>query len=330
MAAFFRKKHEFTIPDDGISSVETIELGSTQQTILLQGEKQINPVLLVLHGGPSMPLPGVSSRGRDYTIVTNTKELVKHFTVVFWDQRGTGRSYHKDIPAHTMTIDQFVQDANELTDYLRERFSQTKIFLAGHSWGSTIGLELATKCPEKFYSYIGLSQIISWTENDKLALCWMKEEATRRGHKKALAELNSVGEPPFVDSFQQWGILRKWQRNFNTLIYTDEMIKHPGLLGVSKPMFQSEDYTLKDIINTYYYGFKLIYSNRFIQELAERNFMDSVKEVPIPITFIHGKKDFHVHGCLVEEFYNKLHARKGKQFIWMEKSATCFTLKIRD
>ncbi|CAI9394889.1 hypothetical protein BACSP_03943 [Bacillus sp. T2.9-1] len=44
-----------------------------------------------------MPVPGVSNRGRDYALVMTTKELVKHFTVVFWDQRGTGKSYAKQI-----------------------------------------------------------------------------------------------------------------------------------------------------------------------------------------------------------------------------------------
>ncbi|MDZ5472861.1 alpha/beta hydrolase [Bacillus sp. 31A1R] len=324
MALFLKKRHDFTIPEGGISSVETIQIGGMEQTILLQGEKQTNPVLLVVHGGPTMPLPGVSSRGRDYTIVTNVKELVKHFIVVFWDQRGTGRSYQKDILPHTMTIDQFVSDANELTDYLRTRFNQPKIFLAAHSWGTTVSLELVSKYPEKFYSYVGLSQIVSWTENDRLALRWIKEEAKRRGHTKALGELNSIGEPPFVESFKQWGILRKWQRKFNTLIYTDDQIKHPGLLGVSKPMFQSDDYTFKDILNSYYYGFKLIYTQNFIEELAERNFMETVKELPIPITLIHGKKDFHVHGILAEQLLNQLYASQGKQFVWVEKSAHLF------
>jgi pimeloyl-ACP methyl ester carboxylesterase len=324
MAGVFTKKLDYTISEGGISSVETVNIGGVQQTILLQGENRNNPVLLVVHGGPTMPLPGVSSKGRDYTIVTNTKELVKHFIVVFWDQRGTGKSYHPTIPQESMNIGQFISDAKDLTDYLRDRFNQEKIFLAGHSWGSTISLKLAATYPEKFYSYVGLSQIISWTENDRLALGWIKEEAKRRGHKKALKELESVGEPPFLESFQQWGLLRKWQRKFNTLIYTDEQVKHPGLLGVSKQMLQSEDYSLKDIVHSYYHGFKLIYTQRFIEELNQYNYMVSINELPIPVTFIHGRKDYHVHGSLVEEYFNQLNAHNGKTFIWAEKSAHLF------
>lgn len=321
--AFGLKKRDYGISDNGLSSVEKVCLGGVDQCILIQAEDPGKPVLLMIHGGPSLPLPGVSSKGRDYTIVTNTRQLVKKFVVVFWDQRGTGKSYSKSIPQDTMNIEQFVSDAEELTDYLRNRFKQNKIFLASHSWGSTVGLSLAARSPDKFYSYTGFSQIVSWTENDKLALEWIKQEAKRRGNSKALKELESVGKPPFTESFRQWSILRKWQRKFNTLIYTDEHIKHPGLMGVTKTMFQSEVYTFKDIFNTFYRGFKLVYSQRFIEELAANNFMETVKEIDLPVTFIHGSKDYHVNGSLVEQFYEKLNA-KHKRMIWASKSAHAF------
>lgn len=317
------KKRDYVISETGLSSVEKVRLGGVDQCILIQAEDPKKPVLLIIHGGPSLPLPGVSSQGQDYTIVTNTRLLVKNFVVVFWDQRGTGSSYCNDIPQDTMNIEQFISDAEELTDYLCNRFNQNKIFLASHSWGSTIGLSLAARVPHKFYSYTGFSQIVSWTENDKLALEWIKQEAKRRGNSKALKELESVGMPPFTESFQQWSILRKWQRIFNTMIYTDEHIKHPGLMRVTKAMFQSEAYTLKDIFNTFYKGFKLVYTQRFIEELATNNLMETIKEIDLPVTFIHGSKDYHVHGSLVEQYYEKLEATH-KRMIWASKSAHVF------
>ncbi|QBP42043.1 hypothetical protein [Paenisporosarcina antarctica] len=84
------KKSDFISTENGISEINSIKIGGINQSILIQGEDSAKPILLFLHGGPSLPLPGVSSRGSNYTIVTNTKELVKHFIVVFWDQRGTG------------------------------------------------------------------------------------------------------------------------------------------------------------------------------------------------------------------------------------------------
>lgn len=270
-----------------------------------------------------MPLPGVSAKGQDYTIVMNTRQLVKHFVVVFWDQRGTGKSYSKQISQDSMDIEQFIADAGELTDYLRRRFQQNKIFLAGHSWGTTIGLSLAARSPEKYYAYTGFSQMVSWTENDRLSLAWLKNEAKRRGNKKAIKELESIGQPPFRRNFKQWTVLRSWQRTFNTLIYSDALIKHPGFIRIIKDMIRSETYTLVDIFNSFYRGFKLAYSQRFIEQVEHYDFGATVESVSVPVTFIHGVHDYQVHGSLVEQYYKKLRA-PTKKLIWASKSGHAF------
>lgn len=321
---FLLKKPDFVIGEEGINTVKKVTIGGIAQTILIQGEDRSKPVLLLLHGGPSMPIPGVSSRGSDYTIATNTKQLVKHYIVVFWDQRGTGKSYDKSIPQQSMRIAQFVADTIELTDYLRESFAQDKLFLAGHSWGSIIGLMAADLHPEKYYSYIGLSQIVNWTENDRLGLLWAKEEAKKRNNTKALSELISVGEPPFVESFEQWKVLRKWQRAFGTLVYTDEHIQHPGLTKITLDMLRAKDYTLKDMYNTLYKGFQLVYTLDFINELPHIDFAKTISKVHLPVTFIHGTRDVHVFGKLVEHYVDTLEAEHGKRIIWLDKSGHAF------
>lgn len=317
-------KVDFVIGEQGIDTVEKVTLGGVEQHILMQGNDLSKPVLLFLHGGPSMPLPGISSRGKDYTIATNTRELVNHFIVVFWDQRGTGKSYHPSIPRDSMTISQFVADTLALTDYLLERFDRSKIFLAGHSWGSIIGLLAASRHPDKYYSYVGLSQIVSWTDNDSLSLAWAREEAARRNHRKAMRELDAVGEPPYTESFQQWAVLRKWQRNFGSMIYTDAQIDHPGMLPITLDLFRAKDYTWKDIYNTFVNGFKLVYTDDFIRALPEIDFAKSVPRVSLPVTFVHGTKDVHVHGSLVERYFDKLVAERGKRMVWLDRSSHVF------
>jgi pimeloyl-ACP methyl ester carboxylesterase len=321
---FFSPKPDFLIPEDGIDRIDTITLGGTQQSILIQSHSPKNPVLLFLHGGPSMPLPGVSSRGRNYTVATNTKELVKHYTVVFWDQRGTGKSYHKNIPQHTMTFEQLVSDAAELTDFLRETFHQEKIFLAAHSFGTLIGMYLLKKHSGKFHSYVGLSQIISWSENDREGLEWAKKEAKRRGDFKALNELEAVGDPPFKEGYKQWGILRKWQMKYNTMVYNDSQIKHPGLMKVSLGMLSSSDYRVADVFHSFYSGFKLIYTDEFIRNIPKIDVQKDVPSVDVPVTFIHGRKDVHVHAHFAEDYLSTLKTNYEKNFIWMEKSAHLF------
>ena len=320
MKRFFSKP-DYQINPDGVNTIEELLIGSIKQSILLQGQKVDNPVLLFLHGGPSMPLPGVSSRGRDYTLATNTKNLVKHFILVFWDQRGTGRSYHPNIPKDTMNVKQFVADTIELTNYLCNKFNQGRIHLAAHSWGTIPGLMAVHKRPDLYYTYTGLSQIVNWAENDRISYPWVLKEANKRKNRKALEELSSVGAPPYTESVMQWQVLRKWQQRFGTLIYSDHEIKHPGMRKLAGDMLFSADYSFKDVYNSFYKGFKLIYTDEFIKDIAAIDFIKSTTAFKLPITFIHGQKDVHVHGRLVNDYYEILKKNNNDvKLFWMAKS----------
>lgn len=323
MAAWL-KKRDFSIGDKGIDLIEMITLGGVPQTILMQGENTELPILLFLHGGPSMPLPGVSSRGQDYTICTNTKELVKNYILVFWDQRGTGKSYSSSVSSKSINLEQFILDAHELTQYLKKKFNRNKVFLGAHSFGSLIGIHLVRRFPEDYYSYVGVSQIVSWTENDRLSLQWAKLEAEKRENINAINELNDIGEPPFKESYKQWSVLRKWQTKFNSLIYSDEHTKHPGMANIMWKMISSQEYSFKDIYNTLYKGFKLTYTDAFIKDLPFIDCRKSASHLKVPVTFIHGMKDVHVFGSLLEEYFESLNAEKGKRLIHLENSAHLF------
>lgn len=79
--SYLRNSTQIKTPN-GISSLEEIILGDLKQWIFIRGTDQKNSILLFLHGGPGTLLLGMSSSRR------NDNELIKHFTVVHWDQRG--------------------------------------------------------------------------------------------------------------------------------------------------------------------------------------------------------------------------------------------------
>lgn len=315
------RKEEFSLSPEGLDSVVQVTLGGINQSILIQAEDKDQPVLLILHGGPSMPIPGVSCRSRDYVIATATKELVKHYVLVFWDQRGTGKSYQAGIPPESMNVQQFINDAEELVDWLRQRFNQGKIYMAGHSWGSIIGLSLAHRIPNKFHAYIGISQIINWAENDRLCLKWALAEAQRRNHKKALQALRRLGEPPYKASLKQWQVLRTWLTKFNSMIYTGANSKHPGIKHAFMTFLRSPDYTLKDIKNTFYNGFMLSYSQQMIEDFSRIDFAQTVPSLDLPVYFLHGRHDLHIYGQPAQAYLDKVMTSQDKQFIWLSNSS---------
>jgi pimeloyl-ACP methyl ester carboxylesterase len=107
-----------------IASLERIRIGGVDQYILIRGNDSSLPVLLFLHGGPGMPAM--------YLAHAFQRELEKDFVVVQWDRRGAGKSYREDISS-TLNSEQLVADTVELTNLLRTRFHQNRIYLVGHS-----------------------------------------------------------------------------------------------------------------------------------------------------------------------------------------------------
>ncbi len=118
-----------------ISEKIYVNINGVEQGMFIKGKDANNPVLLYLHGG--MP---------DYFLTQKyATGLEDYFTVVWWEQRGSGLSYSADIPPETMTLEQMISDTKELTNYLRNRFGQEKIYLMGHSGGSFIGIQVAAR-----------------------------------------------------------------------------------------------------------------------------------------------------------------------------------------
>ncbi len=110
-----------------IAIMKELSIGNTKQMLMINGVDVKNPLLLFLHGGPGTPQIGYV---RHYQ-----KELEQYFTVVHWDQRGSGLSYSKRISHHSMTIDHFIKDTIQVTQWLLAHFSKSKLYLVGHSWG---------------------------------------------------------------------------------------------------------------------------------------------------------------------------------------------------
>jgi pimeloyl-ACP methyl ester carboxylesterase len=120
-----------------ISEKIFVNINGVEQGMFIKSKDVNNPVLLYLHGG--MP---------DYFLTQRYPTgLEDYFTVVWWEQRGSGISYSADIPPETMTLEQMISDTLEVTNYLRQRFGKEKIYLMGHSGGTFIGIQTAAQAP---------------------------------------------------------------------------------------------------------------------------------------------------------------------------------------
>lgn len=183
--------------DDGnvlpgsIARLEQVEIGNHKQWIMLRGQRVNNPVLLYLSGGP-----GQSDLSYSRVLF---EDLTRDFVVVSWDERGTGKSYTSLDPTETLTLEQAIANTTELTNYLRERFEEEKIYLMGESWGSLLGVLTVQKHPELYHAYIGSGQMVNVQESDRRIYQALLEKANQTGDQQLLEKLQQYGQPPYED-----------------------------------------------------------------------------------------------------------------------------------
>jgi proline iminopeptidase len=185
-----------------IASLETVQLGGHEQSIMLRGNSTSNPVLLYPSGGPGQS-------GLPYVRVL-FNNLEQDFVVVGWDQRGTGKSYPALDPRETLTLDQAVSDTVDLAEYLRTRFDQPKIYVLGESWGSTLGVLAAQRRPDLFYAVIGSGQMVSQLETDRRLYHDVLDLAARTGDAGLAQTMRGYGEPPYGDVFASAFVMQQY------------------------------------------------------------------------------------------------------------------------
>jgi len=94
-----------------------------------------------------------------------------------------------------MSINQFVNDTIEVTNYLSDRFQQDKIYLVGHSWGTINSILAVQKVPQLFHRYFSVAQVVNYLEGEKMSYECLLEKAKSEKNKKAFEDLTRIGPP---------------------------------------------------------------------------------------------------------------------------------------
>lgn len=295
---------------NGIQELKAVELGGIEQWISIRGEDRDNPVILFLHDGPGMPAMPFIREGN--------QSLEEHFVVVNWDQRRAGKSYDKAIPAETMTLEQFVADCLELVDYLRADLNTDKIYLAGHSWGSVVGVHAVKEHPEWFYAYIGIGQAVNFVQSEIISYRYTMDQA-RKTNYQALTELREIDPPPYgpEDYAAPLEIQRKWLFAFGGEVYgeKDSRRHQKDLL---RTLIYAPEYTIMDGWNAVRGNLQSV--EMMWSELLQVDLLSQVPSLEVPVYFIHGRHDYVTAWELMEEYYQVLEV-PAKQLIWFDFSA---------
>jgi proline iminopeptidase len=294
----------------GIDERLEIPVGGTKQWISVRGRDSRNPIILMIHGGPASP--------EMQTSWTWQGDWEDYFTAVQWDQRGAGKSYVANDPAKigpTLSLKQISSDAAEVVEYLRRRYGKEKVFVIGHSWGSLVGLTLAHQHPEWLYAYIGMGQVISGKDNERVGYRLTLKLAEAEKNAAAVAELKSIAPYPENDGslpLAKINLERKWSVFFGGLTYGRK-----GLSFYSDLAELSPDYSLEDVAAVDK-GAELSLP-RLLPDLLNFDYTD-VTSFDCPIFMFEGRYDLTTPSQVTADWFQRVHAPK-KGFVWFENSA---------
>ena len=313
-----------------IDVAEAITLDNKKYFVRIRTADITNPVVLFLHGGCGSP-----DRGQ---IMRYQSPLADKFTLVAWDQRGSGLAYD---PHEAKKIDYFneiykIVQANSsrpavskfniagISDGLGRKRSlpfKDKIIIVGHSFGCVLGVWLACKYPNDIEAYVGVGQCVDYVENEIFSYNYVLKEAERVGDKKSMAVLKSIGAP---DSNGQYK-----NDHFKSLMKQRAVLHKLGgaTYANRKPYWQE---LLFDDVPIMYpeYGFrgliKYIKGLQYVTKspLAATNpdFMNTAVDFDVPVYLLLGRHDCNCSFELAEKWFDKLDA-PSKKLIWFENSA---------
>lgn len=292
-----------------ISGIEEITLGGEKQYLIIRGADKSKPVMLFLHGGPGSPeLPFMKEFNQ---------EIEKGFVMVYWEQRGSGKSYSGTTPVESMKLEQFISDTRELTEYLCTRFEKEKIYLIGHSWGTLLGILTAYQHPELFYAYLGVGQLADQYKGELVSFEWVKEQAKLRNDEKAFEFLSQMKFPDAGADSEEWLNFLMHERKYVTE-YGGAMRGITSMWPMVKILINSKEYTLSEKFN--YMKGSLFSLESLWPDVMSANLFNQIDSMQVPVYIFQGIYDYQTPYSVAKEFYEQLKA-PHKEFFTFENSA---------
>jgi pimeloyl-ACP methyl ester carboxylesterase len=290
-----------------ISEKIHVNINGLEQGMFIKSKDVTHPVLLFLHGG--MP---------EYFLAQHYPAgLEDYFTVVWWEQRGSGISYSADIPPETMMLEQMIADTLEVTNYLRHRFGKDKIYLMGHSAGTFIGIQAAARAPELYYAYIGVAQMSYQLKSERLAYEFMLKQFKENGNLKMVRKLEEA--PVTMTDGTPDAYLALRDKAMHSLGVGTMHVMKSVITGIFLPSITCRDYTLIEKLNMWLAksrsGVSPLWDTMLATDLSKQ-----LPELDLPVYFFEGIYDYTCSYTEAKSYFEKLKAPL-KGFYTFEQSA---------
>lgn len=291
------------------SHLEKIDVNRDAQWVLVRGQRIDAPLLIHVQQGPGLPMISEANE------MERLLHLEDNFLVAYWDQRGSGKSFSKDLSPASLTLSQLADDVLVLTRYLLKKYNKQKAVIAGYSIGATVSLMAAAKDSSLFSALFLTGIDVDIPFADVYALQFAMKNAIALRNQKMIQKISELQREPILESkrFQQ-----------RAQILTDL-----GAIKAGSSFNQLLVSTVKNILFSRYYGIgglirtmkgMAFSQNAMIPELNSFSLFQKVTKVEVPVHFIQGSLDGIAPMVRGRAYYDQLQA-VDKRFTVFERSA---------
>lgn len=216
------------------------------------------PIILV-HGGPGMD--------HGY-LLPQMCELARDHHLIFYDQRGSGRSLQNSYASEFINIAQFVEDL----DYLRSGLNLGKVTVLGHSWGGFLAMHYALKYQNNLEAMILVGTVPANFLGQQEFLKAFQERTSTIQHKINrlfnLSQLEGLTPDMINQSYRElFSVYCAYQRNIEQL--TLDITKESAVGGFHVMQYMLETSYCK----------------------PECNLFPDLPDIDVPTLIIHGQQD---------------------------------------
>jgi pimeloyl-ACP methyl ester carboxylesterase len=297
------------VAPNGVQENFKLHIGGIDQWVYTRGQDRHNPILLFVHGGPASPSAP--------TMWMYQRPLEEYFTVVNYDQRGAGKTYLEndaDAVRPTLRIGQFVDDAVEIAQAIAKRYGKRKVILVGHSWGTVVGMRAVLAHPELFHAYVGIGQVISMPDNEKVSFDFAMAQARKTNNEKAIKELESIAPYPGDTPITRERIIieRTWAQHYGGLAAYRSDFGYYFNAPILSPEYDDKAVLAID-------KGSLLTLERVLKEWLEVD-LKPVTRFPVPVIMFMGRHDYTTPSEPTAAWLAKVRA-PYKRAVWFENSS---------
>jgi len=268
-----------------IDKTITLDINGSRQSIRLCAARSGLPPLLVVQGGPALPLLNEVAKFQ------RLLNLENEFLVGYWEQRGCGNASVSD--AQSVSLTQQVEDLRSVLRWLYGETRQRTLIL-GISIGGTITLQAVEHEPDLVKAVIAISPDSRTATSDAAADVFLQQRARDPDRRQIHRSVMKLGQPPYVNPapFQRRARLLadlgtiEHGKTFNALLreFLFALFRTYGVIGGAR--------ALRNMT---------IMLRKLLPEIASLDLFACPPRVTVPVHYVFGEQDALSPASVVKE-----------------------------